>query len=207
MNLIDTSKEAPYSPGVYMLTGINGIGKSTIVDQIASEHSEVVAVHASLELRNLFGNVTREELELLKPEDKLAKMVVHFTARFDEAIENQQAVILDTHLLVPIRKENSVVYEDIWSNAYTPYVNSMAMLSASASDIRAWRLRDEAATGRKRNTDIQDILLDQDQNIARFQSLLSMGSIPPHSKVIENSNGSIQATRAEVESIFNTQSK
>ena len=206
MNLINNELENPYTPGVYMLTGVNGIGKSTIVDSIAAVHPETVALHASLELRQLFNGISREELEMLKPEDKLAKMVVHFTTQFEKTLEEKKAVLLDTHLLVPIRKDRSVVYEDIWSDAYTPYLSSMVMLSAEPSDTRAWRLRDEANTGRKRNSEVLDITADQDQNIARFRSLASNGSIPEGSKVINNNHGSIEATRKDIEEIFRTRS-
>lgn len=202
MNLVNTERAEPYTPGVYMLTGVNGIGKSTIVDSIAADHPETVAVHASLELRELFNGISREELELLKPEEKLAKMVVHFTAQFERTLEENKAVLLDTHLLVPIRKDRSVVYEDIWSDAYAPYVSSMVMISADPVDIRAWRLRDEAATGRKRNSDVADITSDQDQNIARFQSLVHSGSLPEESQLVKNNHGSIEATRADIEDIF-----
>jgi len=166
MNLINTELQEPYVPGVYMLTGVNGIGKSTIVDSIAAAHPETVPLHASLELRQLFNGVSREELEILKPEDKLAKMVVHFTTQFEKTLEKNKAILLDTHLLVPIRKDKSVVYEDIWSDAYTPYASSLVMLSAEPSAIRIWRLQDEANTGRKRNSNVTDITADQNQNIA-----------------------------------------
>lgn len=202
MNVIGEKIPTEYSPGVYMLMGVNGIGKSTIVDQIAATNPEVVPMHASKELSALFGGITREEMESLRPEDKLAKMVMHFTTQFDNALTDNKAVILDTHLLVPIRKENSVIYEDIWSDAYAPYVSSAAMLSAKPSDIRAWRLRDEVGTGRKRNTDIVDIQSDQDQNIARFKSLHETGSLPEASEIIENNHGSLQSTRLAIEEMF-----
>ena len=202
MNLINPERKEPYSPGVYMLTGVNGIGKSTIIDSIAADHPETVAMHASLELRKLFNGISREELEMLKPEEKLAKMVIHFTAQFEKTLEEEKAVLLDTHLLVPIRKDRSVVYEDIWSDAYAPYTSSMVMLAAEPSDIRAWRLRDEAITGRVRNSEVIDITSDQDQNIARFQSLISSGILPPQSQIVKNNHGSIEQTREDIESIF-----
>lgn len=204
MNVLGEKIPTEYNPGVYMLMGVNGIGKSTIVDQIAATNPEVVPMHASKELSTLFGGITREEMELLKPEDKLAKMVMHFTAQFDNALTDNKAVLLDTHLLVPIRKENSVIYEDIWSDAYAPYVSSAAMLSAKPSDIRAWRLRDEASTGRKRNTNVSDIQSDQDQNVARFKSLHVSGSLPETSKIVANNHGSIAHTRKVIESIFHS---
>lgn len=185
-----------------MLTGINGIGKSTLVDAIAVDHPEIKPVHASQELRGLFGNVSREELELLTPEEKLSRMVIHFTAIFDRSMNDDQAVMMDTHLVVPIRKENSLVYEDIWSSEYAPHVSSMAMLSAEPASVRQWRLEDEITTGRKRNTDVRAIADDQDVNISRFEQLMSEGQLPAGSGVVTNFSGRIGEARKAVEAIF-----
>lgn len=193
---------APYQPGVYMLTGINGIGKSTIVNEITEGHPEAIPLHASHELRGLFGNISREELELLTPEEKLSRMVVHFTTIFDRNLNDKKAVILDTHLVVPIRKDSSVLYEDIWSNEYVSYVTSMAMLSADPGSVRQWRLGDELATGRKRNTDIDAITADQEINIAKFKRLYTDGRLPNSSGIVKNRNGCINKTRLAVERIF-----
>lgn len=191
-----------YEPGVYMLMGVNGIGKSTIVDKIAAANPEVTPMYASKELSNIFGGISRENMELLRPEDKLAKMVLHFTQRFDDVLSKEGAVILDTHLLVPIRKGFSVLYEDIWSDIYTPYVSAAVMLSAEPSSIRAWRLRDEIDTGRKRNTSVDDILSDQEQNIARFKSLQANGSFLGPSEIVTNEHGRLDEARLAIESIF-----
>lgn len=204
MNLINRENgiTEPYQPGVYMLTGINGIGKSTLVDAIAVDHPEIKPVHASQELRGLFGNVSREELELLTPEEKLSRMVIHFTTIFDRSTNDDQAVMMDTHLVVPIRKEDSLVYEDIWSSEYTPHVSSMAILSAEPASVRQWRLEDEITTGRKRSTDVQAIAEDQDVNISRFEQLLSEGQLPAGSNIVINHSGRINEAREAVESVF-----
>lgn len=204
MNLINRENgiTEPYQPGVYMLTGINGIGKSTLVNAIAVDHPEIKPVHASQELRGLFGNVSREELELLTPEEKLSRMVIHFTTIFNRSLNDNQAVMMDTHLVVPIRKENSLVYEDIWSSEYTPYVSSMAMLSAEPESVRQWRLQDEATTGRKRNTDVRAITDDQDANISRFEQLLSEGQLPVGSGVVTNLSDRMDEARKAVETVF-----
>jgi adenylate kinase len=209
MNLINKSgseTQEPYQPGVYMLTGVNGIGKSTVVDALTSNHPEAVPLHASQELSELFNGISREEMELLAPEEKLGKMVIHFTTIFDRVLNSDKAVILDTHLLVPIRKNNELVYEDIWSDQYSPYVSSMAMLAANPDSVRAWRLSDEKTTGRKRNTKTDDIILDQEANLARFTELRASGVLSTHSGVVENVENRLTDTQAAIESIFkNTQ--
>lgn len=114
----------------------------------------------------------------------------------------KKAVILDTHLVVPIRKDSAVLYEDIWSNEYTSHVTSMAMLTADPESVRRWRLEDELATGRKRNTDTDAITADQEVNITRFKRLYTDGQLPSSSSIIENQNGCMDETRLAVERVF-----
>lgn len=194
-----------YEAGVYMLTGINGIGKSTIVDAIASDHPEIIPLHASHELSKLFNGVSREEMEALDPTEKLARMVIHFTSIFEQITNEGGAVLLDTHLLVPIRSEQGVRYENIWSDDYTPYASSMVMLTANPTDVRDWRLADERATGRKRSVKIDDIAADQLANTSAFHALKASGSLPSTAQVIENTDGYIEDTRQSIEDIFRTQ--
>lgn len=204
MNLIigEAPRVEPYQPGVYMLTGINGIGKSTVVEAITDRRPEALPLHASLELRGLFGNISRDELEHLSPEEKLSRMVIHFTRIFEVNVNDDRAVIMDTHLLVPVRRDDGVNYEDIWSPEYQQYVSAMVMLSASPESVKQWRLEDEQATGRRRNTDVETILVDQEKNITRFLDLRATGEIPAHSSVIENQNGRLAETQAAIESVF-----
>ncbi|MEO6760900.1 MAG: hypothetical protein ABI220_00795 [Candidatus Saccharimonadales bacterium] len=197
-----TEPTEPYQPGVYMLTGVNGIGKSTIIDAISSVHPEIVPLHASQELSKLFHGISREEMELLAPEEKLGRMVIRFTSIFERVLDANKAVMLDTHLLVPIRKDNTLVYEDIWSDEYSPYVNSMAMLTAIPESIRTWRLNDEKVTGRKRNTSTNDIALDQSVNQARFNDLRASGVLATHSGIVENTNNQLAGTQSAIEGIF-----
>ena len=185
-----------------MLTGINGTGKSTVVDMIAERKPETVPLHASIELSKLFNGISREEMEKLDASEKLGRMVAHFTTLFEQNIDRDKAVIMDTHLLVPIRKEGEVQYEDIWAQEYREYTRSMMMLTASPDTIRGWRLSDEAATGRKRNTTLADIAADQDANVTRFEELVTEGSLSSGSRVIENIDGGLDDVRLQIETAF-----
>lgn len=204
MNLIshESHPPRPFEPGVYMVTGVNGVGKSTIVDAITEGRPEAIPLHASHELRGLFNGISREELEGLSPEEKLSRMVCHFTSVFERELNDDKAVVMDTHLLVPIRKEDQVTYEDIWSNEYKPYVSSMVMLSTDPESIRQWRIADEEATGRRRNTDVVAIAADQDKNVTRFNELRESGDIPAASTVLDNKHGRIVEAQIEVERVF-----
>jgi hypothetical protein len=141
-------------------------------------------------------------MELLAPEEKLRRMVMHFTTIFEQKIEGNKAVELDTHLLVPIRKSGELTYEDIWSDDYSPYTRSVVMLSADPANVREWRIEDERENGRKRNTNIEDIALDQEANLARFRELQASGALPETSLVVENTDSQLIVTRNMVEEIF-----
>ncbi len=201
-NELPAGERDKYQPGVYMLTGINGTGKSTIVDMITDGRPETVPLHASIELSRLFNGISREEMECLDAEEKLARMVAHFTVQFERSLNENKAVIIDTHLLVPIRKDGNLSYEDIWAEEYRQYTHSMHMLTAAPETIRGWRLRDEAITGRQRSTRLEDISADQNANVKRFNDLVEEGSLPEGSRVIENIDGGLSEVVDQVEAAF-----
>ncbi len=73
----------------------------------------------------------------------------------------------------------------------------MVMLSTNPSAAREWRLEDERATGRMRNTDIFAIAADQEMNIARFKMLYADSQLPNSSSVVENQSGRLDESLDE----------
>jgi len=175
--------------GVHLFVGVNAVGKSTLTDRLAASSPSIVAVHASTELRGLFGNVTRQELERISPQEKLGSMVTHFTALFERHLDDGKTVALDTHLLIPIRSGDTVVYENIWSDAYVPYIKDAVLITADALDIQGWRIADEIRQGRVRDLSLANIETDQDLNAREFNRLVAVGALPLGSAVIKNRNG------------------
>jgi len=177
--------------GVYMFMGVNGVGKSTLTEMISAAFPDALTLHASRELRRILGVATREELEELSPDEKLSRRTAHLLALFRQAREDRQLVLLDTHLLVPIRKDGAVRYEDTWSDEYTGYVSGAYMLTADPTNIRDWRELDMATNGRRRDLSIENIGLDQQLNVDRFTVLIDRGALPSESQIIENRAGLI----------------
>lgn len=178
--------------GVHMFMGVNGVGKSTLTEMIGAVLPDTLIVHASQELRRMFGVATQQELEELSPDEKLSRRTTHLLEIFRRAQMDGQSVLLDTHLLVPIRKNGAVRYENTWTDEYTEYVAGAYMLGADPMDIRDWRAADAATTGRKRNLSLDDIKTDQQLNIGEFTALVNRGALPENSRVIENRAGTIQ---------------
>jgi adenylate kinase len=173
--------------GARLLAGINGVGKSTIVNAIASHNSGIFPIHASAELRDLFGGVSHEELESMTPEQKLARMAVRFTELFTQARDEKKVALLDTHILVPIRRNNVTQYEDIWAEEYRKWIGQAAMLIADPVDILTWRADDEIKTGRVRDLSLDHIDIDQRLNLRRFSELVSWRDLPSTSRIVRNS--------------------
>ena len=185
-------------PRVYMLTGINGVGKTTLADQLAAELPNTAAIHASQELRNLFGGISREQQERMKLEDRLAEMVMHFTVLFDRGLNDNDNIIFDTQLLIPTSGEQGVYYESAWSDEYTKYLGQATMLTAHPRDIRTWRERDEKLTGRKRSLSEEDIEQHQNMNMHEFTDLLDRGAIPANSQIIKSEDGQLEKAKLAV---------
>lgn len=184
--------------GVYMFMGVNGVGKSTLTDMIGAAFPDALTIHASKELRRILGVATREELEELSPEEKLSRRTTHLLDLFRQAHVDHRLVLLDTHLLVPIRKGESVRYENTWSDEYTDYVSGAYMLTADPKNIKDWRELDTTTTGRKRDLSVENIELDQQLNVSEFAALVDRGALPEGSQVIENRAGLIQDIGARI---------
>lgn len=162
----DTVLEMPKAKSVHMFMGVNGVGKSTLTEMIGVILPDTLTVHVSQELRRMFGVATQLELEELSPDEKLNRRTAHLLEIFRRARAEGNTVLLDTHLLVPIRKNGTVRYENTWADDFTEYTAGAYMLRADPRDIRDWREADMAATGRERNLSLEDIDTDQQLNIA-----------------------------------------
>lgn len=172
-----------------MFMGVNGVGKSTLVEEIAPHLPEAQVVHASAELRKLFGGLSYAELEQIEPEEKLQRRAAHFTQLFRDASKNSGLILMDTHLLVAIRNVDGIRYENTWHDNYQKFVRGAYMITADSADIRSRRERDITATGRLR--DIHEANIEQDQrlNVQKFESLVALGQLPSHSEILQNVEG------------------
>lgn len=190
-----TESKTPESR-VFAFMGVNGTGKSTIADRLSQRIPGTGVVHASHELRTLFGGISREQQNKMSIEDRMGEIATHLTNAFDRNLTENDRVLFDTQLLVPTATstDQQRTYESAWSDTYGPYLASAVMLLASPNVIRTWRYEDGVRTGRER--DLSEVNIDRDQsaNVDYFRQLLARRAIPLSSKIIHNEDGMLEQT-------------
>lgn len=181
---------------VFALMGVNGTGKSTITDRLAQRIPGTGVVHASQELRTLFGGISREQQNKMSIDDRMGEIATHLAYVFDQNLIDNDRLLFDTQLLVPtsVSTDHQRNYESAWSDTYGPYLASAVMLLASPSVIRAWRYEDGVRTGRERDLSEANIDRDQNANVDYFRQLLARRAIPLSSKIIHNEDGMLEQT-------------
>ncbi|MDO8579364.1 MAG: AAA family ATPase [bacterium] len=179
--------------------GVNGVGKTTIAHAISALSSEVRYISGSGLLMKAFGDVTRETLERISHSEKMRIMEPTFQAAF-EICSGARFAVLDSHLVVPIRRDGTVLLENIWSQNYTPYIERAYMIIAPPKEILERRVKDAEQDGRKRDIDISHIERDQETNIRIFEEVVQPIC---YSQVIHNgSNDLCEAVTAIKKELF-----
>ena len=184
--------------GLYLLMGVNGVGKSTLAEELAATCEGARVIHASQELRRMMERLDNQLAEQLTNEEKLSMRVAHLVDLFRTAREVRGIVFVDTHLLLPTREGESVTYTNFWSDGYIPYVTKAYMLTAHPADIEARRRADQIATGRVRDLSEDNIRLDQEANVNAFMQLVYRGAVPPGSSTLKNATGLMRLASAVV---------
>lgn len=177
--------------GVYVCMGVNGVGKSTLTNMLAAAFPNALTIHVSQEMMRILGFTTREELNNLNTKEKLARRTKYLMEVFQRARSDHRLVLIDMHLMVPIREGDAVRYETTWSDEYTNYISGAYMLTAEPVVIRDWREHDAKNTGRKRDLSLDNIMIDQQLNIREFSDLVNRKALPRESEIIENQPGLI----------------
>jgi len=172
---------------VLMFFGVNCVGKSAITQLLNKQIAGSVRLHGSMILRNIFGGIPRSELERLTPEYKKQKMLPVLEELFSE--HDDQVLLYDSHLVVPIRSKEGLVYENMWSLTLAAFTKHVFYIYCNPNDILRRRISDYERTSRVRNLDIQSIIQDQQINLRALQT-----EIAPHVRttIIDNSNCSIE---------------
>jgi adenylate kinase len=151
-----------------VLFGVNGVGKSTIANRLGALMVNSVALSGSELLMSAFKGLDRLQLEVLSPEEKMRMLEPAFLEAFQRS-DGEQFVILDTHLVVPIRKNGKLVLENVWSEQFMPYMAHVFYISSDPSEILQRRIRDSEISGRNRDLNIEHIRRDQEINVSVFE--------------------------------------
>ncbi len=156
---------------VIVFFGINGVGKSTLVKKIVDDYPIIKSMSGSEILMKAFGGVNRQQLEIISPEEKL-RMIEFACIEAFERYQQAKYCLLDTHLVVPIRKAGTLILENMWSIKYLPYIQKAYLMIGDPQEILERRIRDESVIGRKRDLNIANIISDQEINLMVFKELI-----------------------------------
>lgn len=173
--------------------GVNGVGKSAIADFLNTTLASSIRVQASCVLRNSMG-MDRQALEETSKDIKMAVKVPAILQEFNRAIEYKY-ILLDTHLIIPIRQKETTIYEDVWSDAFFPYILKAYFIFAASQSILDRRVAGMNKTGRRRNMSIKDIASDQRLNLEKFNKLFFKNKI---GKVVNSTNRNIEEVAREI---------
>jgi len=157
---------------VIALFGINGVGKSTIAHALHETIFGSVMLSGSELLMHSFKGLNREQLEMLSPEEKMRMLESAFLDAFEQNRE-AKLIILDTHLVVTIRKNGKLILENVWSERFSPYSNFVFFISSNPMEILQRRMRDSRISGRRRDLDVEHIRVDQTINLSVFEETFS----------------------------------
>lgn len=166
----ESADEVEIRKNVIVFYGVNGIGKSSLIREIASQNSgeKIITVFAAQILLGALQISNREELEKIPSAQKSTILESALLCEFQQQ-RSADRVLLDHHLVVVIRQDNMVRYESRWLPNLVPFIRKAVLLTAEPSIIQERRRIDEIRTGRRRNLDLQSIVVDQMVNKQAFE--------------------------------------
>lgn len=162
---------------LFVLFGVNGVGKSTIASNLGALKTDSVTLSGSELLMDAFRGLNRFQLEGLSPEEKMHMLEPAFLEAFQRN-NGKRFVILDTHLVVTIRKSGKLVLENVWSERFIPLTAHVFFVSSDPLEILQRRIRDSEISGRKRDLNMEHVRRDQEINLSVFEETFATTAIP-----------------------------
>lgn len=121
--------------------GVNGVGKSSLLEAVVDICSEpAMIVRGSAILKESLGVASYEALESMSPLEKKQALVNGMAALIANAAN--PVTIVDTHLVVPIRKSGQLEVEDMWDDSMLKLFQGFVYITASPSTIAERRRMD-----------------------------------------------------------------
>lgn len=152
--------------------GVNGVGKTSLIKEIL-ERTNRTRIQAFFQtLMDVTGVLSRFELENMRAVVKYDLLEKALLKKFNAIKSTTEYVLIDSHLMVPIRNMGLVHYECMWSNRFINFSNRAYMLIADPYEILKRRVMNEKLSGRKRDLNLENVNQDQETNKIMLDSLL-----------------------------------
>lgn len=121
--------------------GVNGVGKSALLEAAMGVCSEpVVIVHGSAILKESLSIASYEALESISAREKKRALIDGMATLV--AASPSPITIVDTHLVVPIRKSGQLTVEDMWDDSMRELFQGFAYITAQPQTITERRRMD-----------------------------------------------------------------
>lgn len=149
--------------------GVNGAGKSALLEAVLEMHPNMIVVRGSTVLKETLGVASYEALESTPATVKKRAIIEGIAA----VIESTASLItiVDTHLVVPIRTSGELVIEDMWDDAMPRIFRGFVYVNAHPSVIAERRRMDGERLLRVMNSVPQLCAEDLQLNAVRWDEL------------------------------------
>lgn len=172
--------------------GVNGVGKSSVLQVVSGMHAGSMVMRGSAILKEALGLASYEALEAMAAEEKKQALIDGMETLLANA--EQDIVLVDTHLVVPIRKQGKLIVEDMWDEKLCQLFQGFVYISAYPDMIAERRRLESERSLRFLNSSPEICAEDLQLNALRWDEVSPKIS---RKKVIVNDQ-SVVATAAKV---------
>jgi adenylate kinase len=153
--------------GNYLVFGVNGVGKSTILERVRQRAPGIEVHSGSMLLKQALGCDSYNDLERLRAEQKKSALVrgIGAVVTANSGITR----LVDTHLVACFDGDGGeCAVEDMWDETYLG-ADGLIYVTATQKLVQARRAHDNATGARRRNDDGQRVAHDLSCNDAKWE--------------------------------------
>ena len=132
--------------------GVNGVGKSSLLRLVSEEMSDTVVYRGSALLKESLSIASYEGLEAMNSARKKRCLI----ESMESVVSTRSCgvVFVDTHLVVPLRKNGALLIEDMWDEKLLDIFDGFVCVIASPDMVSCRRKVDGERTIRSANSSV-----------------------------------------------------
>lgn len=161
--------------------GVNGVGKTALLQAISDMLPDVIVARGSTILKEALGVALYETLELMPMAEKKKVLIAGMSSLIQSS--SNRLVIMDTHLVVPIRRFAAMTLEDMWEDEMLQIFQGFVYITANPLMVSERRRMSSERTLRAMRATLQMCVEDIRLNAERWDEICKR---MPNKKVIVN---------------------
>jgi len=128
-------------PIVLCVFGVNGVGKTTLLEAMAQAHApSITVIRGSTILKEALGVASYDALERTPPAEKKQALLQGIQGVTEKP--PSPITVVDMHLVVPIRQANGLTVEDMWDDCLAECIHGFLYITAPANTVAERRTLD-----------------------------------------------------------------